>query len=526
MTTHEQPPRSALTATALRLSLLLGVAALTACSGVEDDTEGALGDGYGGETDPNGSTTGSSDTGTDESTGTDGDTGVDPTGSMDPQQDLDLCDPGGGQVMGLDLSGANDELAATLVRESVLVGDGKVPRIPLSARPFLNHFDFGYAPAQGSAPEVFGELWKPSMQLNADMNGHYRLQFAVRSPVVDPQQRPPVDLAVVVDLGPSMAGLPLELAEETLAVLQSSLRPGDRVSLISAGEMPVVLVDAVEIVDPNMVPLTGMLMQEDAPGYAKVAEAVNVAYQQLDTPWEGQGQKRVVLVSNGHFMASPANVDDVRDHAEDGVYLLAVGVGESTNFTDPALRELTGAGRGSLLYAGKSETLWHELGDGFTGHMIATLSDVEVTLELPPGLGLSPEDLADGSPSGEPSLAMAGSNDSLVFHYRLEGCSELDPESVIRVQVEWTDPMVKEAGAMLWELPLNELGYGSSATRKGAAAVAYTKALIAYRDAGGVPSESYGLVLEAISLITEALSANPDDPELIEMSEVLAKLEG
>jgi hypothetical protein len=73
-------------------------------------------------------------------------------------------------------------------------------------------------------------------------------------------------------------------------------------------------------------------------------------------------------------------------------------------------------------------------------------------------------------------------------------------------------------------LPSNALGYGSMNTRKGAATVAYVRALRGYRD--DARYESYGDVLDAISLIAEALEAQPEDPDLVEMSQVLGKLSG
>jgi hypothetical protein len=40
------------------------------------------------------------------------------------------------------------------------------------------------------------------------------------------------------------------------------------------------------------------------------------------------------------------------------------------------------------------------------------------------------------------------------------------------------------------------------------------------------PDARYGALLDALSQISGALEAMPNDPDLIEMSEVLAKLEG
>ena len=93
------------------------------------------------------------------------------------------------------------------------------------------------------------------------------------------------------------------------------------------------------------------------------------------------------------------------------------------------------------------------------------------------------------------------------------------------VEIEWNDPSTHEAKLTVWDKPVAALGVGTMDTRKGAAVVAYARALRGYRDGKSV-SESYGAVLDAISLIAEALQAQPEDPDLLEMSQVLGKLEG
>ena len=125
----------------------------------------------------------------------------------------------------------------------------------------------------------------------------------------------------------------------------------------------------------------------------------------------------------------------------------------------------------------------------------------------------------------EIELAAIGPNDSLVFHHELVACAEPSPEAVIRVVVEWTEPNVPETQQVIWELPIAPPGFGNMLTRKGAAVLAYTDALVAYRDDLDAGAR-YGALLDALGHISEALESMPDDPDLIEMSEVLAKLEG
>jgi hypothetical protein len=446
-----------------------------------------------------------------------------PEGIDDPGLELGSCDPEVEQVITHDLEEAQAEAAAVLVREHVLNGPGEVPNIPLSPQPFLNHFEFNYPPVEGTELQIAGELWKPPM-VNADAPPRYRLQYALRGPAMSAEQRTPLDLVIVVDLGPAMAGEPLDLATEALAVIETALVPGDRVTLIGAAAEPELLGTSTIVDGIGIGLLTGALDVQDPAAVGNVGAALELAYETVTPYWEGQGQPRVLLISNGHFPFDDELVQLVEDHAVDGRHLVALGLGAPEDFAEASLRQLAAEGRGPLLYQRTADELWTDFQQRFTEHMVAVAIDVEVTLSLPPGLAIRERDQL-AAKLGAPELALLGPNDAIVFHHELEACAELDPNALVRVEVEWTDPATNEAKLTVWEQPFGQLGYGTWATRKGAATVAYARALRGYRD-GQPPTESFAAVLDAISLIAECLEEQPEDPDLVEMSQVLGKLEG
>jgi hypothetical protein len=504
----------------------------TACSFSENDaaSDQSFESGFSGGSDT-GSTNGMTTTtaGEGEDTGTsDGDeeSGTGPqAGPEDPDLDVELCDPEAARVLAYGLEQANAEAEPVLVRESVLTDGALVPAIPLSARPFLNHFDFFYPPAEGWDPQISGELWQAPM-LNADAPARYRLQYAIRGPQMNGTQRLPVDLAIVVDLGAVMAGEPLVLAQEALTAIDAALVPGDRVSLITAGAEPILLgtthVDAFGL--SPLAAFDELTINENAAALADVGAALELAYETIEQSWDGQGQPRVLLISNGHFETDPSVLDEVEAQAGDGRYLVSVGVGDPAQFDLARIAELAREGRGAMLFARSPDELWLALEQDFSAHLIACATDVEVTLTLPPGLGVRERDPYIGAKI-DPKLAVLGPNHALVFHHELEACSELPLDAVIRVEVEWTDPQAGTAKQAVWEQPVISVAEVSLSGQKGAATVAYAGALRAIRDGGG-PAASYGIVLDALSLISDALAALPEDQELIEMSTVIGKLSG
>lgn len=507
------------TSRSLALLTVLALAA-SACSNSADAIEQAGDGSYTGGPE----TSGPNDSGATE-TGETGDEGDDESGVgiEDPGLELDLCDPGAEQVIDYDLELANAEAAPVLVRERVLFGDGLVPAVPLSPRPFLNHFDFDYEPAEGWELQIQGELWQPAM-LNGDTRSSYHLQYAVRAPQMDPAKRLPVDLAIVVDLGAAMTGEPLELAEEALAALEAALLPGDRVTLIGAGAQPTVLGTTL-IEGLGITPLTGLIEQLDLAASADLGAALELAYDTVAPSWENQGQQRVLLISNGQFSLEAGLDVLVEDHADEGHYLLTVGVGAPAQFDIAKLSALARDGRGAMLYAHDPDELWLELHDNFTAHLIAAATQLEVRMTLPPGLAIRPldPDFAGHEPA-EPTLAMLSPNEALVFHHELEACGEFSLDQVILVEVEWTDPIAGEAHQAVWEHPVTSVSEGSAMGYKGAATIAYTQALRLFRD--GQPGPSHGAVLDAISAISNAMQLLPEDGDLIEMSSVMAQLKG
>jgi hypothetical protein len=338
-------------------------------------------------------------------------------------------------------------------------------------------------------------------------------------------QRLPVDLAIVVDLGAVMAGEPLALAQEALAALDAALVPGDRVSLITAGSEPTLL--GTTTVDTfGLSPLAAfdeLAIEDDAGMLADVGAALELAYATIADSWVGQGQPRVLLISNGHFETEPGLHDEIAAQAGEGRFLVSVGVGAPEHFDAARIAELAREGRGSMLYARNPDELWLELEQDFSAHLIACATDVEVTLTLPPGLGLRERDPYIGAKI-DPKPAVLGPNHAMVFHHELEACAELPLDAVIRVEVEWMDPQAMQAKQAVWEQPVTAVAEASLSAQKGAATVAYARALRAIRDGGG--PERYGVVLDALSLISDALAALPEDQELIEMSAVIGQLTG
>ena len=503
-------------------TLVLALTGLAACSNAEGSSSLA-GDATS-SAGPESSATGESDeTETGEDTGTEGETGEEdpPEPSIDPPELQLLCDADASQVLELDLGDANAEAAPVLVAEQVLNGDGKVPGIPLSPRPFLSHYEFDYEPAASELLEIAGELWTAPMA-DPEAPDRYGLQYAIRAPSWPEFQRPPIDLVVLVDLSMAMEGAPHELALQSLYAIESALVPGDHVTLIGAAEAPSILGTADYMGnEPG-----GLAEALYEPAFAPMADldaALELAYETLTAPNEYEGQPRVLLVSNGHYQWSAELPELVAEQAEAGVYLSGLGVGDPSLHDELTVSALVEPGLGSTLFAATEDQVWDALELDLAGHLMSAALDLQVALELPAGLAPRARGLEPAEVIPEPRTAQLGPGEVLVFHQELEACAPLEPSAEIRVELSWLDPFSGEPYAIEWTRPLGELTPPSPLAQKGGATIAYTRALRSYRDAEDSDA-AYGAVLDAITRITDALEASPEDPDLVEMSSVMAAL--
>ena len=445
-----------------------------------------------------------------------------PNGIVDPPPPASACDPNTAHALVPDLGDANAEAPPVLVAESVLYGDGSVPAIPLSERAFLNRFSFDYPPSEGEELELSGELWQ--IETAPEDPLRYGLQYAVRAPAWDQIERPALDLAVVIDLGLAMNGEPIELAQAAITALAGALLPNDRVTLIGAGEQALLLASTDDMgLDP--LSLAGQVSAQELASFADVSAALELAYDTLDQDLApDQGQTHVLLISNGHFLHDDALVNLVEDGASEHMLLSSLGVGDPAAYDNAAMQTLADAGGGSTLFSRSSEQLELDLGEQLATHFMSAASELELSLTLPEGLSLRTTSLADAANVPPPRRAQLGPGEALVFHYELESCAPLDPEALVRVEISWIDRLSRDTLDLIWERALAELAPASASAKKGSATVAYTHALLSYRDALE-PMDAYGPVLDALGRISAALELLPEDRDLLEMSAVAASLE-
>lgn len=161
------------------------------------------------------------------------------------------------------------------------------------------------------------------------------LHVGLSSPLTaDPSERPPLSLAVVVDVSGSMTGQKLSLVKEGLELLIDGMKDGDELSVItySSGAR----VDApLGPVEDRRAELRRVARGLVAEGETNLALGLELGYRELLRDYDASRQNRVILLSDGQPTAGVTAAPDIlassRAYNSDGIGLTTIGLGRDFN---------------------------------------------------------------------------------------------------------------------------------------------------------------------------------------------------
>jgi Ca-activated chloride channel family protein len=169
------------------------------------------------------------------------------------------------------------------------------------------------------------------------MNGNNctMLNLGLSSPVAaDPGERPPLSLAVVVDVSGSMAGDKIAFVRDGLELLIDGMRDADELSIVTYSDTAQTLIDMTAVGD-NRVDLRRVVRGLTTGGSTNLHGGLLAGYEQVLQEYDSGRQNRVILLSDGMPTAgvtSTASILDAsRGYNSDGVGLTTIGLGGDFN---------------------------------------------------------------------------------------------------------------------------------------------------------------------------------------------------
>jgi Ca-activated chloride channel family protein len=164
------------------------------------------------------------------------------------------------------------------------------------------------------------------------------LQIGLNSPLTpDPENRPPLNLTVVVDVSGSMqAAGKIDFVRLGLSRMLNELRDGDRMALVTYSDEAQVRV-AMTDVGSSRNDLTDAIERLSPDGGTNIYDGLEVGYQESLRNYDSGRQNRVIFLSDGEPTVGNTSAESIlqmsRAYNSDGAGLTSVGLGTDFNIS-------------------------------------------------------------------------------------------------------------------------------------------------------------------------------------------------
>ena len=518
----------------LPVALLLG---LPACSvSGDDDLDNAQG--ADGGFDDGGATSGQGGLGDDDDDDDDdggtgggddgwGDDDDDDDGDDDDDEEMpddppDECNAEDLVTLYLSPDDSNSMSSPVQAREAILDNFSSLGKVAIRTWEFLNYYTFDYeAAADPGAIALYTDLTRKE---GAD-EGQYVMQIGVASEEIRNADRDPVSITLVLDTSGSMQGLAMDMLKETCFAIASSLKEGDKISMVTWDTTNSLVLGGYNVAGPDDETVVGECEGLEAGGGTDLHGGLTAGYELAQEVFQPGMINRIVLVSDGGANAGITDIDLIAQHAgeegADGIYMVGVGVGEASDYNDDLMDEVTDAGKGASVFVSNTAEAYKMFSERFVSTMGVAARDVQVRLDMPPGFEVvkfSGEEIS-GDPSEVEPQHLAPS-DAMVFHQEIATCAPelVDNDSEFTVTVSYQDASTFESREVSQTFTFGEMAAADhSLLLKGAAIFEYAETLKRIKDG----DEDLTPVQDALQA---AEAANPEDADLAEIRTVVGAL--
>ncbi len=246
----------------------------------------------------------------------------------------------------------------------------------------VNYFTYDYPrPKEGEPFSVTADAAPCPWQ-----RGHYLARIALQARTIDKAKRPPTNLVFLLDVSGSMqAANKLPLVKQAMTMLAEELNERDRIAIVTyAGDAGVKLASTP---GSDQVRIMQSIEALQAGGSTNGAAGINLAYEEALRHFNGEGENRVILCTDGDFNVGVSSDDQlvqlIQQQAKSKVFLSIFGFGMG-NLKDAKLEKLADKGNGHYGYIDDLKEARRVFNEELTGTLYTVAKDVKIQLEFNP----------------------------------------------------------------------------------------------------------------------------------------------
>jgi len=206
---------------------------------------------------------------------------------------------------------------------------------------------------------------------------------------IDPSEipRPPLNLALAIDVSGSMEGQSIQAVVRGLERMIPALQPDDRVTIVAFANEGEVVADYLAGADAGLAAAIDSL---HAGGKTNIYDGLRQAFDIVAANEDAGRQNRVILLSDGVATAgitSPATIAGLAEqYAEEGIGLTTIGVGEE--FDVQLMRTLAEQGAGSFYFLEDASAVEEVFVEEVEAFLLPLAERVEIDIDVGDGYDL------------------------------------------------------------------------------------------------------------------------------------------
>lgn len=274
-----------------------------------------------------------------------------------------------------------DSASYSNVRRFLTQGQ-RPPADAVRVEEMVNYFSYNYPqPKDGEPFSVTADAapcpWQPK---------NYLARIGLQARTIDKTKRPPTNLVFLLDVSGSMqAANKLPLVKQAMTMLCEELNERDRIAIVTyAGDAGVKLASTP---GSDQVRIMQSIEALQAGGSTNGAAGINLAYEEALRHFNGEGENRVILCTDGDFNVGVSSDDTlvelIQQQAKTKVFLSIFGFGMG-NLKDAKLEKLADKGNGHYGYIDDLKEARRVFNEELVGTLYTVAKDVKIQVEFNP----------------------------------------------------------------------------------------------------------------------------------------------